>query len=71
MSYPNERTDNEILYGSRNHIIVPNTVTITFNFDIELTDRKRSIVTNIGRTLIKKKLSMLKGTKVLRHLYNT
>ena len=71
MSYPNQHIDNEILYGSKDHVIVPNTVTITFNFDIELTGRKRSIVNNIGRTLVKKKVSMLKGTKVLRHLYNT
>ena len=39
---------------SRDHVIVPDTVEITFNFDIESTDKTRSIVYNVGRALVKK-----------------
>ena len=39
---PNEHVDIEIPYGSRDHVIVPDTVKITFNLDIESTDKMRS-----------------------------
>ena len=43
-------------------VIVPNTVRITFNVDIESTGKPRNIVNNVGRTLVKKKVLML-GSK--------
>ena len=49
-----QHTDIEIPYGSSNQVIVPDTVKITFNLDIELTDKTRSVVSNVGRALIKK-----------------
>ena len=55
MVYPNQHIDIEIPHGSRDHVIVPNTVKITFNLDIEPTDKTRSIVSNLGRALIKRK----------------
>ena len=41
--------------GSADHVIVPDTVKITFDLDITSTDKTRSIVNNVGRTLVKKK----------------
>ena len=35
IAYPNQHTDIEIPHGSRNHVIVPDTIRITFNLDIE------------------------------------
>ena len=55
IAYPNQHTDIEILHDSSHHVIVPNTVKITFNHDIELTDKTRSMVNNVGRALVKKK----------------
>ena len=59
IAYPNQHNDIEIPHGSRDHVIVPDTVKITFNLDIESTYRARSVVSNVGRALVKKKLLML------------
>ena len=58
IAYPNQHIDIEILHGSRDHVIVPDTVKITFNLDIEPTDKTR-VVSNVGRVLVKKKVLML------------
>ena len=58
IAYPNQHIDIEILHGSRDHVIVPDTVKITFNLDIEPTD-KTHVVNNVGRVLVKKKVLML------------
>ena len=55
IAYPNQHIDNEVLHGSRDHVIVPDTVKITFNLDITSTD-KASIVKNVGRAPVKKKV---------------
>ena len=34
IAYPNQHNDIEILHSSRDHVIVPDTVKITFNLDI-------------------------------------
>ena len=59
IAYPNQNIDIEISYGSRDHVIVPDTVKIKFNLDIESTDKARSVVNNVGRALVKKKVLML------------
>ena len=59
ITYPNQHTDIEIPHGSRDHVIVPDTVKIKFNLDIESTDKTHSIVSNVGRALVKKKVFML------------
>ena len=59
IAYPNQHTDIEIPHGSRDHAIVPDTVKITFNFDIQSTDKTRSIVNNVSRALVKKNVIML------------
>ena len=55
IAYPNQHIDIEIPHGSRDHVIVPDTVKITFNLDVESIDKTRSIVNNVGRALMKKK----------------
>ena len=59
IAYPNQHIDIEILHCSRDHVIVPDPVKITFNLDIESSDKARSVVNNVGRALVKKKLLML------------
>ena len=54
ITYPSQHIDLEKPYGSRDHVIVPANVKITFNLDIESTDKTRSIVKNVGRGLLKK-----------------
>ena len=51
LAYPNHHIDTEIPHGSRYHAIVPDTVKITFNLNIESKDKTRSIVNNVGRAL--------------------
>ena len=59
IAYPNQHIDTEIPHGSRDHAIVPDTVKITFNLDLESTDKARSIVNNVSRALVKKGYSCL------------
>ena len=59
IAYPNQHIDIEIRHGSRDHVIIPDTVKITFNLDIESTDKARSVVNNVGRHLSKKRCSCL------------
>ena len=40
-------------------MIIPDTIKITFNLDIESTDKAGSLVNNVGRALVKKKVIML------------
>ena len=67
IAYPSQYIDNEIPHGSRDHVIVPDTVKITFNLDIESTDKTRSIVNNVDMVLVKKRCSCL-VQKVLTRL---
>ena len=69
-AYPNQHTDTEILHGSRDQVVVPDTVKITFNLDIESTDKTRRIVNNVGRALVKKKVLML-GSKDIVTINNS
>ena len=45
----------EILHGSRDHVIIPDTAKITLNLDITSIDKARSVVNNAGRALMKKR----------------
>ena len=58
-AYPSQHIDIELPHGSRGHVVVPDTVKITFNLDITSTDKARSVVNNVGRALVKKKVLML------------
>ena len=70
IAYPNQHIDIEIPHGSRDHVIVPDTVKIAFNLDIESIDKTRSIVNNLGRALVRKKVLML-GSKDINTIYNS
>ena len=70
IAYPNQHTDIEILHGSRDHVIIPDTVKITFNLNITLKDKTRSVLNNVGRALMKKKVLML-GSKEIDAINNT
>ena len=67
IAYPSQHIDIDIPHGSRDHVIIPDTVKITFNLDIESTDKARSVVSNAGRALVKKKCSCL-DQKILTQL---
>ena len=55
IAYPNQHIDIGIPRGSRDHVIIPSTVKITFNLDIESADKACCVVNNVGRALVKKK----------------
>ena len=54
---PNQHIDIEIPHGSRDHVIVPDTIKIMLNLY-----KAGSVVNNVGRALVKKKVLML-GSK--------
>ena len=62
MAYPGQHIGIEIPHGLTHHVIVPDIVRITFNLEIESKDKARSVVNNVGRTLVRKKVLML-GSK--------
>ena len=70
IAYPNQHIDIEIPHGSRDHVIIPDTVKITFNLDITTIDKARSVVSNVGRALVKKKVLML-GSKEIDTINNS
>ena len=55
MAYLNEHIDIETPHGSRDLVIVSNTLKITFNLHIESIDKISSIANNVNWTLVKKK----------------
>ena len=75
IGYPNQHIDVEIPAGSRDQIIVPDTLKITFNLEVESKDKTRSVVNNVGIALVKKKVLMLGSKKIdtvnQSYIYNT
>ena len=70
MAYPGQHTDIEIPHGSWDHVIIPDTIKITFNLDIESTGKAGSVVNNVGKALVKKKVLML-GSKDIDKINNS
>ena len=70
IAYPNQDTDIEIPHGPRDHVIIPDTIKITFKLDITSTNKARSAVNNVGRALVKKKVLML-GSKEIDTINNS
>ena len=70
IAYPSQHTDIEIPHGSRDHVIIPNTVKITFNLEFTSTDKARSFVNSVGRALVKKKVLIL-GSKDINMINNS
>ena len=52
IAYPNQHIDIEIPHGWRDHVIVPDTLKITFNLDIESTDKAPNVVKNVHNLLM-------------------
>ena len=55
IAYPGQHFKIKISKGSIYHVIVPNTLKIMFDFEIEPTEKVRSVLNNVGRSLVKKK----------------
>ena len=75
IAYPNQHNDIEIPHGSKDHVIVPDTVKIRLNLNITSPYKARSVVNNVGRVLVKKKVLMF-GSKDIdtinkSDIYNT
>ena len=70
IAYPNQHIGIEIPHSSKDHVITPDIVKITFNLDIESTEKTRSIVNNVGRALVKKKVLIL-GSKDVDTISNS
>ena len=70
IAYTSQHIDIEIPNGSRDHVIIPNTVKITFNLELTSTDKARSFVNNVGRALVKKKVLIL-GSKDIDMINNS
>ena len=48
IAYPSQQFKVKTLKGSVDHIIVPNTLKITFDLELTSTDKARSVVNNVG-----------------------
>ena len=70
IAYPSQHTDIEIPHGSRDHVIIPNIVKITFKLEFASTDKAPSFVNNVGRALVKKKVLIL-GSKDINMINNS
>jgi len=70
VGHPQQQIDIEIPTGSQEHVIVPNSVKVTFNLKLESTKKGRSIVKNVGRALVTKKVLSL-GSKDLETVNNS
>ena len=68
--YPNQHIDIDIPHGSKDHLVIPDTIKTTFNLGIESTDKTRNIVNNVCRALVKKKVLML-GSKDIDTINNS
>ena len=55
IEYPSQHINIKIPHGSRDYVIIPDTVKITFNLDITSTDKRHSVVNNVGWALVKKR----------------
>ena len=62
IGYPNQHIDVKIPARSRDLVIVPDTLKITFNLEVESKDKTRSVVNNVGRAPVMKKVLLL-GSK--------
>ena len=68
IAHPNQHIDIEIPHSSTNHVIIRDSIKITFNLDIESTDKAHSIANNAGRALVEKKELMLGSTEIFMTL---
>ena len=70
IAYPSQHTDMVIPRGSKDRVILPDTVKITLNLNFESTNKTRSVMNNVGWALVKKKVFML-GSKDIDTINNS
>ena len=63
-AYSNQPIDTEIPLASRDHAIEPDTLKVTFNLGIGSTEKILSVVINISRTLVRKKMLILTSKEI-------
>ena len=68
MAYPGQNFKIIIPQGSADYVIVPDTLKITFDLDLTSTGKARTVVNNVGRTLVKKVLRL--GSKEIDVINN-
>ena len=71
IGYPNQHIDVEIPAESRDQVVVPDTLKITFNLEVESKDKTRSVVNNVGRALVKMLGSKEIDTVNQSYIYDT
>ena len=71
IAYSSQHIDIEIPHGSRYHVIIPNTVKITFSLEITSTDKAPSAVKKVGRALVKQRCCCLVQKKLTRLITQT
>ena len=70
MAYPTQHINIEIPHDSRDHVIVPDTIKITFNLEFESSDKEDSVVNNVDRALVKNK-ELILGSKEIDTINNS
>ena len=70
IAYRSQHTDMVIPRGSKDRVILPDTVKITLNLNFESTNKTRSVMNNVGWALVKKKVFML-GSKDIDTINNS
>ena len=68
IAYPDQNFKIIIPQGSADRVIVPDTLKITFDLELTSTDKTRTVVNNVGRTLVKKVLRL--GSKEIDVINN-
>ena len=63
-AHQHQHIDTETLHGTRDHVIVPDAVRTTFNLDIESIEETHSVVSNVGRALVKKIVLMFGSNEI-------
>ena len=71
IAHPNQHIDTGKPHGSRDHVIIPNTVKITFNLDITSTDKAQMLEGHLQKKrcscLVQKRLTRLITQTFMAH----
>ena len=70
IAYPGQHFKIIVPQGSADHVIVPDTLKITFDLELTLTGKACTVVNNVGRALVKKKVLRL-GSKEIDVINNS
>ena len=70
IAYPGQHFKIIVPQGSADHVIVPDTLKITFDLELTSIDKARTVVNNVGRALVKKEVLRL-GSKEIDKINNS